>query len=118
MIMPLYDCELFLHDLVIKHNGFCTSSMLFISMFFMVPTCIHPMVAMARCVVVSYPRLHGHLVMEDKILTFLYRSHFGLHDCKSDHVVLMMLDIGFQRSFDFHIYCKYGCEPFRLTVPS
>ena len=84
MIMSLYDYEFFLHDIVIKHGG----NMLFISPFFVVPTCIHPVVAMGHCFELSFPRLHEHPIMEDKIYTLLYHSHFGLHDCKSDHASL------------------------------
>jgi len=49
---------------------------------------MHLMVAMLQCFVVSYPRLHGHLVMEDGMYTLLYNPHFGLHNCKSDHASL------------------------------
>ena len=88
MIMSIYDCEFFLHDLLIKHGGLYTSHMLFISLLFVFPICIHPIVAIVQCFVVSHPRLHRHPIMEDGNYTLLYHSHFGLDDCKSDHASL------------------------------
>ena len=129
MIMSIYNCEIFfLHDLVNKQSGLCTNNVLFISMFFMIPTCIHPMVAMVRCFVVSYPRLHGHLVMEDGIYTLLYHSHFGLHECKSDHASLNYVGLRILEMFWFPyllqvwmwillIHCTLIWYPFTPNVP-
>lgn len=72
MIMLAYDCEFFAWFR--KDSDICINTMLLISPFFMVLDCIHPMVAMDWCFVLSYPGLSHYTLLSTLKQPLLFQT--------------------------------------------